>query len=48
MNWARPVTPLHALVFVGVCACGGFAVGAGMAMLATSVAWRRVRDALGW
>lgn len=44
----RPLTPAHALGFIGLCAVGGFAVGVGLAALATSVAWSKIRDALGW
>lgn len=48
MDWNRPITPAHALAFVGGCAVVGFLSGIGICGLLAMAGWQRFRDALGW
>lgn len=44
---SRPVTPLHAAAFIGLCVVGGFIVGVGVAALLSSALGRKLMDAFG-
>lgn len=47
-GWNRPVTPLHAVGFLALCASLGFIVGLGLCALAALAGWHRFQRALGW
>lgn len=46
MDWSRPIHPAHALAFVGICACGGFVIGLGIAAFIAAITARKAVDAL--